>query len=286
MNIQEFKQQNPAYKDVPDQQLADKLYNKFYSSKLSKDEFYKQVGLQNSQGSEKNNSNNNSTLKNIGEGTANFLLGAGEAATAPFYGVANILGIKAKQPETGAEGFGYGAGKLTGTVLGYAMAGSPFVKTGLKVLESMPAIGKAGSYLMGSKLMPTLGRSALTGSIYEGLSAPEGKRAEYAAYGGIGAPIGELGLKGIKESLKYTPKKLNEYTKNIVDYIGGGKTKEENALSLAKDLRTTRDQKVSAYREIINPILDTTKDVKMLPDNYLTLGDDGFKIGFNNLSIC
>jgi hypothetical protein len=39
MNIREFKQQNPAYADVPESELIPALYNKFYKDKMSADEF-------------------------------------------------------------------------------------------------------------------------------------------------------------------------------------------------------------------------------------------------------
>lgn len=44
MNLQEFKQQNPAYKDVPDDKLADGLYKKFYSN-IPRDQFNQKLGI-------------------------------------------------------------------------------------------------------------------------------------------------------------------------------------------------------------------------------------------------
>ena len=44
MNITEFKDQYPAYKDIPDEDLALKLHSKFYSS-IDKDVFLEQVGV-------------------------------------------------------------------------------------------------------------------------------------------------------------------------------------------------------------------------------------------------
>jgi len=46
MRIDEFKQQNPAYKDVPDQKLADALYKKHYAKTgITRADFYNKVGL-------------------------------------------------------------------------------------------------------------------------------------------------------------------------------------------------------------------------------------------------
>lgn len=44
MNLQEFKDQNPAYRDWNDQELADGLHEKFYAE-IPKADFYKQIGL-------------------------------------------------------------------------------------------------------------------------------------------------------------------------------------------------------------------------------------------------
>lgn len=45
MNLQDFKQKNPAYANVPDEKLADALYNKFYAQKMPRDQFNKSVGF-------------------------------------------------------------------------------------------------------------------------------------------------------------------------------------------------------------------------------------------------
>ena len=41
----EFRQKNPEYNSVPDVVLADALHKKFYANKISKPDFFKQVGL-------------------------------------------------------------------------------------------------------------------------------------------------------------------------------------------------------------------------------------------------
>lgn len=45
MRLQEFRKKYPQYNDVPDKQLADGLYEKFYASAITKDDFYSQIGL-------------------------------------------------------------------------------------------------------------------------------------------------------------------------------------------------------------------------------------------------
>ena len=45
MRLQEFRKKYPQYNDVPDKQLADSLYEKFYASVITKDDFYSQIGL-------------------------------------------------------------------------------------------------------------------------------------------------------------------------------------------------------------------------------------------------
>lgn len=46
--LEEFRKKYPAYDDIPDKELADKLYKKFYSSgedKLEQNDFYRRIGL-------------------------------------------------------------------------------------------------------------------------------------------------------------------------------------------------------------------------------------------------
>lgn len=43
--LDDFRTKNPAYKDTPDDKLSDGLYNKFYASKMSRDDFNKKTGF-------------------------------------------------------------------------------------------------------------------------------------------------------------------------------------------------------------------------------------------------
>lgn len=44
VSLEEFKAQYTAYKDVPDQELADALHAKYYSN-IPKAQYYAQIGL-------------------------------------------------------------------------------------------------------------------------------------------------------------------------------------------------------------------------------------------------
>lgn len=44
-SLNDVRQKHPEYKDVPDEILADGLYNKFYKEKLSPEDYYKKVGV-------------------------------------------------------------------------------------------------------------------------------------------------------------------------------------------------------------------------------------------------
>jgi hypothetical protein len=79
MNIQEFKQQYPAYKDIPDDVLADKLYNKFYSTAMSREDFNKKLGMQTQVSTQPQNGIVNQIGQGIGN-TAQDLIGMGAGA--------------------------------------------------------------------------------------------------------------------------------------------------------------------------------------------------------------
>jgi Large polyvalent protein associated domain 38 len=46
MNLAEIRENYPQYNDLSDQDLSDRLYNKYYADKLSKDDFYNRIGFQ------------------------------------------------------------------------------------------------------------------------------------------------------------------------------------------------------------------------------------------------
>ena len=46
MTLDEFKKENPAYKDVPDKDLAEGLYRNVYAKTgITKEDFYDKIGL-------------------------------------------------------------------------------------------------------------------------------------------------------------------------------------------------------------------------------------------------
>jgi len=81
--LESFRQQHPAYKDVPDGQLADVLYKKFYADKIGRDEFNQKIGL-----GEDGITGPVSALKNIGQG---FNRGLGTVAGAVDYALLGFL---------------------------------------------------------------------------------------------------------------------------------------------------------------------------------------------------
>lgn len=48
MNLQEIRQKYPQYSSIPDQQLADAFYSKFYADKMDKGQFYNAIGMKDS----------------------------------------------------------------------------------------------------------------------------------------------------------------------------------------------------------------------------------------------
>jgi hypothetical protein len=102
--LAEFKQQNPAYKDVPDQQLADALHRKYYAE-MPKDQYYQKLGLSTAEQPEQSSALGEvarpllKAAKGIAVGTIGGLGDlAQEAANLPGY-----LGNKATQLATGNE---------------------------------------------------------------------------------------------------------------------------------------------------------------------------------------
>jgi hypothetical protein len=88
MNIQEFKRQNPAYADVPDQKLADALYRKHYAKTgMTRLEFYDkaQVAITNPESAPKEGSSIGSVAEQVPSGIWRGIEGfADSVANMPF----------------------------------------------------------------------------------------------------------------------------------------------------------------------------------------------------------
>ena len=69
MTLDEFRKRYPQYDDMSDDDLADKLYNKYYSNK-DKEEFFKEIGL-----------NKTGLIESAGAGVVSGLAKAGEGIT-------------------------------------------------------------------------------------------------------------------------------------------------------------------------------------------------------------
>ena len=81
-SLAQFKEENPAYKDVPDQKLADALHDKYYSS-IPKQEYYKKIGFETENIAPQESSIGGKLLDAAGRGISNIpnqLMSLGESA--------------------------------------------------------------------------------------------------------------------------------------------------------------------------------------------------------------
>ena len=98
--LDQIRQQYPQYKDVPDRQLADALYAKFYEGKIDKPAYYQQLGLT-TEDREKWG-----TLEKINNAVNQFGTGA-------YKGIAGLIGLPGTLADIGAAR-GYGPWLATG----------------------------------------------------------------------------------------------------------------------------------------------------------------------------
>lgn len=111
--LDDFRARNPAYKDTPDDKLSDGLYNKFYASKMSREEFNTKIGGV-SQQSQKTAASKQSMGSELFQGAGDIankatdLMGkAGQALVPDAY---------RKATQAGAEAIAGGVNKVAGAV--------------------------------------------------------------------------------------------------------------------------------------------------------------------------
>lgn len=203
-----------------------------------------------------------------------FTLGAGAAVQKPFYEAGNIinrgLGLAEMPMPQGVtnDSLAGSLGTLTGDIAGFAGAGG-LLKGALKGMEAAPLIGKSAQYLGKSSAIPTTLRDILTGAGYGGLVTPENRTMGAVVGGALGAiPGAATGVKKIGSVLmgKGTPVNL---AKKIIQDLGQGNGIEQNALSLAKDIRKNAKGIYNNYSDTITPVLDKLGNEKINLESYI-----------------
>lgn len=133
MNLAEFKQQNPAYANVPDETLAVKLHQKFYSSMPFMD-FAHKAGLKGPDPTE-GMGTTEKVLAGVGQGMTNLARGVGQAVgLVGKDDVAEARRLDAPLLNTGSG--------MTGSVIGGVAAAAPAMMVpGANTLVGSTAVG-------------------------------------------------------------------------------------------------------------------------------------------------
>lgn len=239
--LDDFKRQNPAYADVPDETLANALHKKYYSS-VPYGEFAVKVGLKGPDPTE-------------GMSTAEkFLAGAGKAMTDVYRGARQIfMGDNQQQIDESRR------------------LDAPLMKTKAGMAGNIA--GNIGT-MAGTALIPganTVSGSAVVGSVLGGLSpvATGESRLDNTVMGGVGGAAGGAIAKGLSRviSPNTAPEVkalMNEgVTPTIGQTLGGFANAVENKLTsvpLVGDAinagrrRATEQFNQAAYNRALSPI--------------------------------
>lgn len=190
MNLQEIKEKYPQYKSIPDEELADKLYNRHYSDSMTREDFNRRVGLQapdlgiersGLESAQKYISGVTQEAVNTGSmGIGDRIRGLGRMAAEGLFGEGDLSKAYA-QPREERMKFReeYPKSSLAAGVVGSF---------------ANPAGQKAAQIMGGAKsLAGAVGRGAATGAGLGGVQAgseARGSLGERAAAGGVGAVMG------------------------------------------------------------------------------------------------
>lgn len=203
-----------------------------------------------------------STLRGIEQApSVQAILGAGDIIRR---NLANILPARVRpqfQPVGDPTRTAYKAGEIGGDIasflgageLGAAAEGLPIAG---RALKAIPAAARriAGTTLFGAGVDPDRARGALTGA--------------------IGGAAGEA-IPAIAGLAKYaSPQKL---TDSIMGYLKGGRSVEENAKSLASDIKNTFEKRTGEASDLYNPLFNAVgnrsvySDIAKSPELYKNL---------------
>lgn len=254
--ISQIRQQYPDYNDLSDQQLADSLYNAHYSD-MPKDQFYQKIGFN---AANNPNVNSGTTLSNTFNPLMNYYKGFAHAVGSTGADVANLIpGVNVQMPQLGS-GTAYNLGNVGGNIGAFMAGGEGLdVLLGALAAKDLPIVSKAASLIGGEGLNPLaqtltgVGRRAVGTGAYGGLTNPNDPTS--GAVKGTAASLitdafGNLG-EGLVKGIQYAqPQQLSD---QIVGALGNGKSLEENAQSVAQDVKDSykarRDEATDLYNK-------------------------------------
>lgn len=218
----------------------------------TQDEIQSALGSPPSSPSQDNLSTGQNSLQGFANSPGiNAILGAGDALQHNIANVAELIpGVNNVPRAQSGSGTAYNVGDVLGNTAAF-MGGGEALGAGRLASEGLPYLGKAAQ--LAGKVPGVVSRMAgSTG--YGALSNPQdrlGGAKTGAEFGLLGEALPYVGKAVGSVFNKFKPQKLSE---QIIDYISGGKSLEDNAKSLAekiKDLYKTKSQEAS---DIYDPI--------------------------------
>lgn len=210
-----------------------------------------------------------------GDAIRNFMGDIGGMLPNPFMDLSKPVGQSNNKPviPSGA-GTAYNVGNIVGNI-GTFIGGGDILDTARAGIESLPYIGKAAQYLGGNGFSGAL-RQGLGSAGYGAVTTPQNRTGGAEQGGLISAGLsvlpGAAGLigKGINAI------RPQQYSDAIIQGLGGGKSLEGNAQSLAQDLQNSYQQQVKNTGDILNPIFDSVGS-RSIYDSVRTPVENNFK---------
>lgn len=242
-NLEEFKTQNPAYKDIPDQELAVALHKKYYSS-IPEAEYFKKIGLTSEPKTE------DSTLKQIGQ----FAMGLPQAAGNKFVGAVQTATDIIAPDSPFAKNLAKEVGNLKQKQAKLPLSERAGIAAGEIGYDLLLSPNKGSLAMQGAR---SAGISGLTTPLEQ--NGAEGRVKEAAKDAAIGATLGKgieyagKGADAVKEEAQSLYKGFKARLPEELQAVG--KSIKEKASSLYQSVRDSGTVlRPEATQEIIGSI--------------------------------
>lgn len=191
----------------------------------------------------------------------NSILGAGDAIrNTPgnaINAISSFAGYPANIPTpTYGSGSAYNVGNFAGNAAAF-MGGGEALDAARGAAEGLPLVGQAASALGGSNFLPGLARRVIGTGVYGAATNPSDPTTGAAE--GVGMSVGGDLIPGAASLIgKAAPYiRPQQYAEQMMNTLGGGKSLEDNAQSLAQDIQNAYQQRKWEASALYSPIFDS-----------------------------
>lgn len=197
------------------------------------------------------------TFPSAGEGLqnlGNIGRGAYDAFRNNLTNAANIAPGVNIAPSQSGEGPAYEFGGGLGEI-GSFLAGGELLKGLQGAAKGLPYVGKVAQALEGGKLQDML-RRGIGSAIYGYGTNPENREREALLGAGLSGILDAVPMVGALAKPLREKIRPAKHARELMQELGGGQSLDQNAKSLANDIKKAYERRVEEGHELYNPVFD------------------------------